>query len=161
MHGHSMIVRTERYLSAEGANTQPKKELPRHAVCVSCIATPGLVSLTLEASHTNQQINSVICKDAVSPLYAYFLLSSMSETIIALGTGGSATLNLNKEEFSKMEILSIDFSMMDSIQNELMPLFNTIESNLRENLSLEALRDYLLPKLMSGEIDVSDLPIPN
>ena len=157
MHGQPLIAKTERYLSDIGARTQLKKELPRHAVCVSCIATPGLVSLALTPSHTNQQINSIICKKDISPFYVFFLLSSLSETIIALGTGGSTTLNLNKEEFSKINVTVIDKELMRNIQAELMPFFNEIEYNLRENEMLMCLRNYLLPKLMSGEIDVSSL----
>ena len=70
-------------------------------------------------------------------------------------------LNIDKEEFSKMELLRISHDSMYRIHYELSPLFNIIESNLKENNILCELRDYLLPKLMSGEIDVSNLPLPS
>lgn len=44
--------------------------------------------------------------------------------------------------------------------NELaQPILSQIESNRLENISLSSLRDGLLPKLMSGEIDVSDIQL--
>lgn len=61
MHGNIFIHSTERYLSVQGKNTQPSQTLPPNAICVSCIATVGLVSLTTRESQTNQQINSIIC----------------------------------------------------------------------------------------------------
>ena len=39
------------------------------------------------------------------------------------------------------------------------PLFDTILSNQKENINLSELRDALLPKLMSGELDVSDIDL--
>ena len=40
-----------------------------------------------------------------------------------------------------------------------LPVFNVIKNNSIENLRLAALRDTLLPKLMSGEIDVSEVAV--
>ena len=39
------------------------------------------------------------------------------------------------------------------------PIMNTIHNNVEENIRLSALRDALLPKLMSGELDVSNLDL--
>ena len=46
---------------------------------------------------------------------------------------------------------------MDKFTNLVSPMFNKIWSNEEENEKLAALRDALLPKLMSGEIDVEDV----
>ncbi|MBL3041911.1 restriction endonuclease subunit S, partial [Klebsiella pneumoniae] len=43
MHGLLAVTETARSLSRQGADSQSKKYLPAGAVCVSCIATPGLV----------------------------------------------------------------------------------------------------------------------
>ena len=71
MHGSVYTTSTERFLSKKGVNTQSNKTLPINSICVSCIASVGLVCLTAEPSQTNQQINSIICKDGVSPYYMY------------------------------------------------------------------------------------------
>jgi len=46
---------------------------------------------------------------------------------------------------------------IESFENEVTPIMNLIYNNMIENRKLESLRDSLLPKLMSGELDVSDL----
>ena len=70
-------------------------------------------------------------------------------------------MNLSKGEFSKIESLVIDENNMKLLNTELEPRFLLLEENLKTTHSLIQLRDYLLPKLMSGEIDVSTLEIPN
>ncbi len=60
MHGNSYVFNTTDTLTEEGSNSQKNKLLPLKSICVSCIATVGLVSLTTKNSHTNQQINSIV-----------------------------------------------------------------------------------------------------
>ena len=62
MHGSVYTASTERFLSDKGVATQANKTLPENSICVSCIASVGLVCLTAEPSQTNQQINSIVCK---------------------------------------------------------------------------------------------------
>jgi len=161
MHNSIAIVTTERMLSSHGAISQNRKMLPRHSICVSCIATPGLVAVTTSPSQTNQQINSIICNDNISPFYMYYLMKSLSDTIINLGSGGSATLNLNKAQFSQIEIDIVPNDKMTCFEKNMNPILEMIESNLRMNSKLSKLKEFLLPKLMSGEIDVSDLDLGN
>lgn len=159
MHNNTYIIKTERYLSALGAESQINKLLPANSICVSCIATAGLVSLTSMNSQTNQQINSIIPKKEVSPYYVYMLLKSLSEKIIMLGSSGSTTCNLNKGQFAKIEIIIPSQQILDKFNELVKFLFEQIKNLQIENQQLVQLRDTLLPKLMSGEIDVSDIEI--
>ena len=72
MHNNTYVVSSERQLSTFGANSQLGKTLPVNSVCVSCIGTAGLVSLVSVPSQTNQQINSIIPKEGISPYYIVF-----------------------------------------------------------------------------------------
>jgi len=156
MHNKVFITRTATYLSEKGAATQPKKLLPKHSVCVSCIATPGLVAITPEPCHTNQQINSIICDSMASPYWCYLAVMSIRQEIVTGGAGGSATLNLNKGEFSKLQVLTPDNETMKKFHNLVEPIFSRVLSNELENITLDATRDALLPKLLSGELRVKD-----
>lgn len=155
MHGNVYIVKTETMLSELGAQSQKNKMLPPNTVCVSCIATPGLVVLTSEVSQTNQQINSVVCKEGVSPYFVYLFFKSISDNIVTLGSGGTATLNLNKGDFSRIKLLMPTNEVMTGFNNKVESIFNLIKINSLNNIELENLRDYLLPRLLSGEIDLS------
>jgi type I restriction enzyme S subunit len=156
MHGRVFVTNTNVKLSNKGADTQKKKCLPTMSVCVSCIATPGLVALTSKPSHTNQQINSIICKNDISPFYCFFLLKSIREDIINAGSGGSATLNLNKGNFSKMKILIASKKYIEIFHKTTNSIFTKLLFNDIQSENLASIRDALLPKLLSGEIRVKN-----
>jgi type I restriction enzyme S subunit len=159
MHRNTYAVTTERCLSTLGANSQAKKMLPKNSICVSCIGTAGLVTLVASESQTNQQINSIIPKDDYSPFYIYLLMQTLSEVINKLGQSGSTIVNLNKAQFGKIQVTVPSVSSMKTFDNMVSPLFALILENQTENIHLSSLRETLLPKLMSGDIDVSDIQL--
>lgn len=159
MHGNTYAVTTERYLSSYGAESQHKKTLPRNSICVSCIGTAGLVTLTAQESQTNQQINSIIPKEDYSPYYIYLLMETLSIIINNLGQSGSTIVNLNKAQFGKIPVVIPSIDNMRSFDEIVCPMFESILSNQEENIKLADLRDSLLPCLMSGELDVSNIDI--
>jgi type I restriction enzyme, S subunit len=154
MQNSVWITKTERYLSEHAKTKIQKYLLPMNSICVSCIATPGLVSLTTQNSFTNQQINSIICNDGISPFFIYQSMKLEKDKIIRLASGGTATLNLNKGDFSLINILLPTQIKLDDFHNFVSPIFKTIKNNLININSLTKTRDTLLPKLMSGEIRV-------
>ena len=84
---------------------------------------------------------------------------TMDEKINKLGQGGSTIVNLNKTQFRKMEVQIPTEKVMKGFDDIVSPMFEHILKNQQENLKLEELRDTLLPKLMSGELDVSNLDL--
>ena len=157
MHGCVYNVSTERYLSSAGVASQPKKCLPPNTVCVSCIGTAGLVTLVSEESQSNQQINSIVPKEGISAYYIYLLMKTLSETINKFGQSGSTIVNLNKTQFGKIQVMIPSKDVMQEFDFLCKPIFETIHSNQKENVKLSKLRDTLLPKLMSGELSISNL----
>ena len=147
MHGSVYTTSTARFLSEKGASTQPGKMLPANSVCVSCIASVGLVCLTAEPSQTNQQINSIICKEQISPFYVYTKMTTLNEYLKQLGAGGSTTLNINKTLFGQIPILLPDEASMKEYHNKVEPLFSSIRENQYEIQHLESLKRLLLSQL--------------
>ncbi len=149
MHGSVYTTSTARFLSEKGASTQPGKMLPANSVCVSCIASVGLVCLTAEPSQTNQQINSIICKDQISPFYVYTKMTTLNKYLKQLGAGGSTTLNINKTLFGQIPILLPDEASMKEYHNNVEPLFSSIRENQYEIQHLESLKRLLLSQISS------------
>lgn len=154
MHNSIFANKTERYLTSQGEQAQPTKTLPPFSVCVSCIATPGLVTMTTANSQTNQQINSVIPHNLEAKFYNYYVLRSVADQIRAQGSGGSVFVNLNKTAFSKIKVLWADQSLQKLFTKESESYFNKILNNLKQIQTLTELRDTLLPRLISGKIRV-------
>ena len=46
-----------------------------------------------------------------------------------------------------------------NFNNKVIPMYNIIEKNIKENETLEQIRDTLLPKLMNGEIDLHKIEV--
>ncbi len=154
MHNEMFIVKTEDSLTEEGSDFQRNKFIPANSVCVSCIATVGLVSITSQKSQTNQQINTIIPNSDEYLEYLYFVLKNMTNDLIAIGSGGSATLNINTGVFSDIEIVLPSDDILKSYHSTVEPLFVKVLSNMIQIQTLSKLRDTLLPKLMKGEIRV-------
>jgi type I restriction enzyme S subunit len=159
MHKQTFITQTEVTLSAKGSAFQQNKLLPPYSICVSCIATPGIVSITSVPSHTNQQINSII--PLGSPYFVYFTLLGLSKEIILRGSGGSATLNLNKGEFGKLVILMPSSDLVARFHELVTATFSQILNNEHNSSTLQETRDALLPKLISGEVRVGEVTSDN
>lgn len=82
------------------------------------------------------------------------------DRFIAIAADKATTMgHIKREELAKAEVLIPDAASLKRIGGLLQPLYDTIISNRIENRKLAALRDMLLPKIMSGEIDVSDVQI--
>lgn len=155
MHGQVFINRTEDWLTEDGANSQRNKYIPANSICVSCIATVGLVSITSEKSQTNQQINSIIPKKKIYLEYLFLALRNIKDDLLAIGASGSATLNINTTTFSNINLLLPGDCSLGIFHQSISPMFQKLNYNNLQIQTLSTLRDTLLPKLMSGELRVT------
>lgn len=154
MHGNIFLFDTSDSLTEEGKRSQSNKTLPPKSICVSCIATVGLVSLNAKESQTNQQINSIVPNENYYRYYLYLTMRSSYDLLHSMASGGTATLNLNTGNFSQIPVLYPEQSVLEEFHSEVEPLFDKIFFNQSQIHTLEKLRDTLLPKLMSGEVRV-------
>ena len=153
IRGNTYIIKTEQSLTFEGANTQKNKYLPENAICVSCIASPGLVGFVIEQAQTNQQINSIICEKSYVRYFLYFWIKGYFAC--AKAKTGNTFANMNKGDFSDILIVEPNKPILENFHNKLLPLFETIKVKSKENQQLTQLRDWLLPMLMNGQITVA------
>ena len=154
MHNKVFILETTDNLSIEGAKSQNNKMLPKNSICISCIATVGLVSITTKKSQTNQQINSIIPNENYFREFLYFTLTKMKNYLNDLGSGGTATLNVNTSTFSNIELVKPKEDIIKDFHKLSNPIFEKVLQNNTQIQTLTKTRDALLPKLMSGEIRV-------
>jgi type I restriction enzyme S subunit len=155
MHRNTYIFHTADTLTMEGSNSQKNKLLPPESICVSCIATVGLVSMNIVESQTNQQINSIIPSKDVYRYFLYLYMKASYDELHAMASGGTATLNLNTGSFSKTEVIKPNLNILEKFHNMVETKFNKIFSNQKQIRTLQSLRDTLLPKLMSGEVRIA------
>ena len=136
-----------------GYTNDPKIKV--ESVTVSARGTIGYVCLRHTPYVPIVRLVTLIPDTKVlSAKYLYLYLRQLHIT----GTG-TTQQQLTVPDFRKTEIIIPDKNTMDSFTETVTPLFEQIWANEDENTKLAEGRDALLPKLMSGEIDVSDIQL--
>lgn len=108
----------------------------------------------------NQRMYRIRAKKGINMNYLYACLNSTeTSNFLKRKALGSVQKYVNTGEINSIEIKVPSSEKMEEIASILDPIFSHMESNILENESLNELRDILLPKLMSGELDVSDIDL--
>lgn len=151
-----LIIGANRFLSDAGRVAMKTKLLPKNSIIATCIGSDmGKIAINAIECVTNQQINSIIPNDTSLVDYLYYDLVYKYDYLRNIATGGSTMPIINKSRFEEIEILTPNSDLLIAFQS-LMDSFNSrIEENIRQSQSLTQTRDTLLPKLMSGQLEVA------
>ena len=132
-----------------------KAKIFDESVTVSARGTIGFVCLRHLPYVPIVRLITLIPKEGIlSAKYLYLYLKQLHIS----GTG-TTQQQLTVPDFRKTEILIPDNTTMMDFTKAVTPIFNKIWTNEDENKQLALIRDTLLPKLMSGEIDVSGIQL--
>ena len=154
VRGNMYITKTEITLSEVGAASQANKFIPKDAICVTCIASPGLIAFATSESQTNQQLNSVVCNKKENQYYLYFYLKDYFN--FARAKMGNTFANMNKDDFSSILLPYPKNEIVESFSERIKSIFDLVLQNSKENDLLTKQRDWLLPMLMNGQVTVSE-----
>lgn len=154
MHNCIYTISTESTLTKLGADKQKNNYIPENSIMVSCIGTVGLVNISSELCQTNQQINSIVLKNREDVYYLFFSMKMLKTLLDGVGSNGATMINVNKSKFSSIEILYPNAILRNKYFSIAKPYFRKIYYLSKQISSLREARDRLLPKLMSGEIEV-------
>jgi len=151
MTGEKYVYRTNRYVSFEGAN-QSGKILPPNTVLVVCIgSTVGKVALTHKESVTNQQINSVLCKEKVDHDCVYYAISHRSYML--KNYSGVAAVPIVKK--SLFEEFKIPLPQKIAEQQKIAEILSTVDKRLEllrnKKEKMEGIKKGLMNDLLTGK----------
>lgn len=121
-------------------------------------ATLGQVSRLEIESCANQSVIGVIPDDSLTNEFVYLNILENINDIIGRQTGG-AQQHINKNDVETYEIIIPELEKIAKFDKEIKPIFGQIRNNCLENERLTKLRDTLLPELLNGKIDVSNIDI--
>ena len=97
-------------------------------------------------------------KSQLSKYYLYLFFKHIRKELVALGNGSVFT-NLKTDILKAFPAVKADADTLTAFDSIAMPLFDAMLNLDRENAHLVAMRDALLPKLMAGEIDLSEIQL--
>jgi type I restriction enzyme S subunit len=159
MHGNMFVYETEEFLTEDGLYSQPSQILEKDAICVSCIGTGGVVSMTTQKCSTNQQINSLTLNTMSDREWAFFTLKALKPTILAFGATGATMTNLSKGKFAGIKAIIPNNELRLQFNNLTTPMFKQIQFLTMLNNNLNTTKLLLLPRLISGKLSVEELNI--
>lgn len=103
--------------------------------------------------------SSFIDSSMTEDVYFWFIMLKKRQREIFDAQTGSAQPHIYPQHIAAMTIRSLDQALISDFTSQVTPLFALIGANKDENDRLTSVRDALLPKLMSGEIDVSEIEV--
>ena len=103
--------------------------------------------------------SSYIDSSMTSEVYFWYVMLKKRQKEIYDSQTGSAQPHIYPQHIAVMSVAELKKDNILQFTKQVTPLFQMIGSNFKENRNLANLRDTLLPKLMSGELDVSDIDL--
>lgn len=152
------ISHGENDISELGFSKSSTKKMPAGTVLFSSRAPIGYIAIAQNELTTNQGFKSVIPNENIGTSYVYFLLKNLLPTIEGMASG-STFKEISGAGMKSVPTVMPDVNIIQLFNNFCEPIFKEQEILEAENRRLSALRDSLLPKLMSGEINISSLDI--
>lgn len=152
------ITHGENDITELGLKNSSASIMPEGTVLFSSRAPIGYIAIAAGEVTTNQGFKSVIPRPAIGTPFVYYFLKNALPTIEGMASGST----FKEVSGSTMKIVPAfipDDETLARFTEFCSPIFEQQQMLERQNQSLAALRDSLLPKLMSGEIDASDVSI--
>lgn len=149
--------RSSEFLTSEAVSRFNVRVVPDRTVLLSFKLTIGRVAITDGSMVTNEAIAHFKLPDdsALSSEYLYLYLKSFDYSI--LGSTSSIANAVNSKTIREIPIIVSCSSLIDAFTKTISPLFAEIKNQQNEIEFLCAIRDTLLPKLLSGELRVDSI----
>ena len=132
--------------------------MPAGTVLFSSRAPIGYIAIAANEICTNQGFKSVVPNDNVGTSYVYYLLKQLLPTIENMASG-STFKEISGSAMKIVPTVIPDDETLKRFSDFCDPIMKQIQKNEQESKRLVEIRDSLLPKLISGELDVADLDI--
>lgn len=138
-------------ITEEGYNSTSTKLMPQGTVLFTSRAPIGYISIAQNDICTNQGFKSVVPKKA-GTCFLYCFLKYVTPEIENKSTG-STFKEASGALMKSLQVIMPEQKVFEDFEEIVCPLFARIESLEKENSRLSLLRDTLLPRLMSGELE--------
>ena len=148
------ISDSSEYLTKEAVDRHNIIMVPRNTILLSFKLTVGRVAIADKELTTNEAIARFILSDDKYMEYLYLYLKKYDYN--SLGSTSSIATAVNSKTIKGMQMLQPSDNVIDAFHIQVNPIFEKIRSLTKENSRLSLLRDTLLPRLMSDELEVPE-----
>ena len=148
-----ILLDTEKNITEEGLQHSSAKMVPPYTILMTSRASVGFFGLCEHEVCTNQGfISCVPYKENTRCYLLYNLMNRVDE--IRAKAGGSTFLEISKKNFRGLRVILPTDDVLDAFTKLVHPMVQQMEIRTKSIATLQEARDCLLPKLMSGELEV-------
>ncbi len=149
-----ILYKTQRQITKLGVDKISSGQLPSGTVLMSSRAPVGYLAISAVEISVNQGFIAMFCDKSLPNHWVYqWLASSMDQ--IKLRASGTTFSEISKKNFKPIPVIVPTQNILAQYEESAHPLFSEIEALSKETENLEETRDTLLPRLLSGEIDLN------
>ena len=148
---------TEKTITEEGLSHCNSRLYPVNTVFVTARGTVGKVGLSGVPMAMNQSCYALVGKETHQLLVYFYTLKAVDR--LKHKASGAVFDAITTRDFDSEQIMKLSDDDAKAFLCVAEPMFQEMLNNSIENLRLSTLRDFLLPKLMTGEIDVSSVQL--
>jgi type I restriction enzyme S subunit len=151
---HPVLLSTERQITDSGVAKISSGVLPIDTVLLSSRAPVGYLALAKVPTSINQGFIAIQCEGPLKPYFVLHWLDSVMEEIKGRASG-TTFAEISKSAFRPIPVVVPAPEVVSAFEDVAKPMFDMITHSVVESAKLASIRDYLLPRLLSGTVRVS------
>ena len=155
------VISTQKTITDDGINNSSTRKANQYDIVIASAGqghTRGQTSMLLTDSYVNQSIIVVHATPEYLP-FLFWNIANRYEELRVISNSNSIRGSLTTKMINSLEVPLAEKSTVMKFSEYAWPIIHIVENNLKENHRLSMIRDTLLPRFMSGEMDVSSLNI--
>ena len=149
---------SELCITEEGVARSSARRFPVGSVLMTSRATLGVLAIATAEATTNQGFIVIPPDDRWAPGFIYEWLEAQADELASIATGATFK-EITKGAFRRVPFLVPAQAILDAHRERIAGIEQQIHTLEQATINLVALRDLLLPKLVTGQIDVSSLDL--
>ena len=149
------VLETERTITSVGLASCAASLLPENATIITARGTVGKLALVDQPTAINQSCYAAIATNGYGPLFVHFLIRSALDGLRAK-THGSVFDTITRSTFAGVSATKPPQELATAYEMAVTPLLARMKYAAQQSRTLAALRDTLLPKLISGELRIRE-----
>lgn len=147
---------TEKSLTSEGLNNCNSRLFPKETIFITARGTVGKTTLSGRPMAMNQSCYALTPKEGFGNLFLFMAIRENISRLQKAANGGVFNA-IVVDTFKHIPFLAPKPELTLAFDDKVRPLFEQVLTLIQQNRILAQARDLLLPKLMSGQIDVSNI----
>jgi type I restriction enzyme S subunit len=150
-----VLLQTERHLTDKGLAKVSSGQLPLGTVLLSSRAPIGYLAVAETPISINQGIIAMVCDGELPNLYVLHWTKSNMDRILT-NANGSTFMEISKRNFRPIAAVVPSPEVLNDFMRVVEPMHRRVVSSLKQIRQLANLRDFLLPRLISGDLVVAE-----